>query len=63
MNTERQEKKVAFWSVGFIVVMLILALLVAACWYYLRGRKINQETPQTQSQLGSLNFFSHEFVV
>jgi hypothetical protein len=63
MNTERGEKKIAFWSVGFIVVMLILALLVAACWYYLRGRKTNQETPQTQSQFGSRNLFSHEFVV
>jgi hypothetical protein len=51
MNTERPQKKIAFWSVGFVVGILILALLGAACWYYLRGRKTNQETPQTQSQL------------
>jgi hypothetical protein len=51
MNTEREQKKVAFWSVGFVIGILLLELLFAAFWYYLRGRKTNQETPQTQSQL------------
>jgi flagellar basal body-associated protein FliL len=51
MNTERQQKKVAIWSVVSVVVILALALFIAICWYYLRGRKTNPEIPQTQGQL------------
>jgi membrane protein implicated in regulation of membrane protease activity len=51
MNTEQHQKKVGFWSVGFVVLILVLAVLIAGCWYYLRGRKTNRETPQQQSQL------------
>jgi hypothetical protein len=53
MNTEHQQKKVRFWSVGFVVLILVLAALIAGCWYYLRGRKTNRETPQQQSQLAA----------
>ena len=51
MNNEHQQKKVALWSVVSVLVILALALFVAVCWYYLRGRKTNPEIPQTQGQL------------
>ena|ERR1700716_1568234 len=53
MNTQRQQKKVASWSGGFVVGILVLAALIAVCWYYLRGRKTHRETPQQQSQLAA----------
>ena len=51
MNPEHEQKKVGFWSIGFVVGILVLAALIAAGWYYLRGRKTNRETPQQQSRL------------
>ena len=51
MNPEHEQKKVGFWSIGFVVGVLVLAALIAAGWYYLRGRKTNRETPQQQSRL------------
>jgi hypothetical protein len=50
-TAERQQKKVAVWFAGFVVVTVVLALLIAACWYYLGGHKSDRKIPQKQSQL------------
>jgi hypothetical protein len=50
MYTENRQKSVVLRFVGFVVGILVLAAVIAGCWYYLRGRKTNP-TPQHQLTL------------